>query len=103
MRGSRAGDLEAEMKTLQLLQKTRFVSCVHGPWMLNHKPAAAARAQAGWQFLDFAVISGCSGHPKPLVANRINLTRRGICRGKISQRKNQITSNKIHIKRHYHE
>jgi hypothetical protein len=77
------------MKTLRILQKTRFVSCVRRSWMLNHKPAAAARAQAGWQFLVFAVISGCSGNPTPLIISHNNLTRRGICRGKISQRKNQ--------------
>jgi hypothetical protein len=74
---------------------TRFVSCARGAALLKILVAAARRAKAGETFLFFPAGFNFSDGFRPIPMNKKSLTRRGIFRGKISQRKNQ--NQKTHL------
>jgi hypothetical protein len=78
------------MKSTFPLQKMRFASCVRVARLLQILPEAARRAVDGEAlFFNFPAVRNFSGGFTQATAGRINLTRSGIFRGKISQRKNQ--------------
>jgi len=64
----------------------RFAPCTSGPWLLITLPEVARRAIVGGVFVSPAGLKFCDAFSlSPM--NKMNLTRRGICRGKISLRK----------------
>jgi hypothetical protein len=64
----------------------RFAPCTSGLRLLITLPEAARRARAGGVFVSPAGLKFCDAFsPSPM--NKMNLTRREICRGKISLRK----------------
>jgi hypothetical protein len=67
----------------------RFVSCVRGAGLLKKLPVAAGHAPTDGMFLISTFGFGFSDDFKPAFTNTNNLTRCGIFRGKISQRKTQ--------------
>jgi hypothetical protein len=77
------------MKAILPMEKMCFASCVRVARLLKILPEAARRAVDGEVFLTFPVgrVSGDDFTQATMNVN--NLTRRGIFRGKISQRKNQ--------------
>jgi hypothetical protein len=68
------------MKAAPTLNQLRFAACAKGGRLLITLPEPA-----GWP--------GCDDF-RPMPMNRMNLSRREICRGKISLQKNQPTSKK---------
>jgi hypothetical protein len=80
----------------------RFVPCTSGLRLLITLAAAARRARAGGVVVSPAGLKFCDAfNPSPM--NKMNLTRREICRGKISLRKNQPTSKKGRNQRQINE
>jgi hypothetical protein len=81
----------------------RFAPCTSGLRLLITLPEVARRARAGGVFVSPAGLKFCDAFsPSPM--NKMNLTRRGICRGKISlQKKNQPTSKKGRNQRQINE
>jgi len=71
----------------------RFASCTGSLWLLITLPEAARRAMAGGVFVSPAGSEFCDDF-SPTPMNKMNLVRRGICRGIISLQKNQPTSKK---------
>jgi hypothetical protein len=80
----------------------RFVSCTSSLWLLITLAAAARRAVAGGVFVSPAGVKCCDAF-SPTPMNKMNLARRGICRGIISLRKNQPTSKKGRNQRQINE
>jgi hypothetical protein len=81
------------MKTAQALNNFRFASCAGGFRLLLTLLEVAGRAVVGGMFLSRIGLKCCDDFsPGPI--NKTNLTRRGVCRGKIPLRKNQPTSKK---------
>jgi hypothetical protein len=78
-----------KMKAALALNKVRFVSCAKGAGLLITLGATARLARPGGTVLISPVGGALSDDFKPAPMNRNNLTSRGICRGKISQRNNQ--------------
>jgi hypothetical protein len=74
------------MKTSPAFNNLRFAPCVDGLRLLITLAAAARPAVAGGVFVLPAGFNFCDNF-RPTPMNRINLTRREICRGKISLRK----------------
>jgi threonine dehydrogenase-like Zn-dependent dehydrogenase len=77
------------MKTAISLNKLRFVPCANGAGLLITSGAAARLVRPGGKVSISPVGGEFSDDFKPAPMNRNNLTSRGICRGKISQRNNQ--------------
>jgi hypothetical protein len=77
------------MKTPPALNKMRFVSCMNGIRLLITSLEVAARATGGGALLNFPAGSRSAGDFTSTPMNKINLTRREICRGKISRWKNK--------------
>jgi hypothetical protein len=74
------------MKTPQALNNLRFASCNGGLRLLITLSEAVRRAVAGGVFVSSAGLKCCDAFsPSPM--NKMNLTRREICRGMISLRK----------------
>jgi threonine dehydrogenase-like Zn-dependent dehydrogenase len=76
-------------KAPPVLNKARFAPCAKGTGLLITLGAAARLARPGGTVSISPVGAGFSDDFKPVPMNRNNLTSRGICRGKISQRNNQ--------------
>jgi hypothetical protein len=77
------------MKPAIPLNKLRFAPCATGAGLLIALGAAARLARPGGT-VSISPAGGKFGDDfKPVPMNRNNLTSRGICRGKISQRDNQ--------------
>ena len=64
----------------------RFASCTGSLWLLKTLAEAARRAMAGGVFVSPAGLKFCDDF-SPTPMNKMNLARRGICRGIISLRK----------------
>jgi hypothetical protein len=64
----------------------RFASCTGGLWLLITLAQAARRAMAGGVFVSPAGSEFCDDFSQ-MPMNKLNLVRRGICRGIISLRK----------------
>jgi len=64
----------------------RFASCTGGLWLLITLLEAARRARAGRVFVSPAGSEFCDNF-SPTPMNKMNLVRRGICRGIIPLRK----------------
>jgi hypothetical protein len=80
----------------------RFAPCTSGLCLLITLPEVARRAKAGGVFVSPAGLKSCDAFsPSPM--NKMNLTRREICRGKISLQKNQPTSKKGRNQRQVNE
>jgi hypothetical protein len=78
------------MKATLPMEKMRFASCLRVARLLMILPEAARRAVDGEAlFLNFPAARNFSGGFTQAKADKINLTRSEIFRGKISQRKNQ--------------
>jgi hypothetical protein len=77
------------MKPAISLNKVRFVPCAKGTGLLITLGAAARLARPGGTVSISPAGGVFSDDFKPVPMNRNNLTSRGICRGKISQRNNQ--------------
>jgi hypothetical protein len=77
------------MKATFPMQKMRFASCVRVTRLLQILPEAARRAVDGEMFLTFPVGRNFDGDFTQATMSKINLTRCGIFRGKVSQWKNQ--------------
>jgi hypothetical protein len=91
VRGRRAGDAETEVKMTLTLDKIavwtgRFAPCTSGLCLLITLAQAARRAMAGGVFVSPAGLKFCDDF-SPNLMNKMNLVRRGICRGRISLRK----------------
>jgi hypothetical protein len=71
------------------LNKLRFASCAKGAGLLKTLGAAAGRVRTGGTVSISPDGGTFSDDFRPAPMNRNNLTSRGICRGKISQRNNQ--------------
>jgi hypothetical protein len=80
----------------------RFASCTGSLWLLITLAEAARRAMAGGVFVSPAGLKFCDDF-SPTPMNKMNLARRGICRGIISLRKNQPTSKKGRNQRQINE
>ncbi|MGA2242739.1 MAG: hypothetical protein ABSH11_12010 [Verrucomicrobiota bacterium] len=90
------------MKAAPTLNNLRFAPCTSGLRLLITLVAAARHAMAGGVFVLPAGLKFCEAFGlSPM--NKMNLTRRGICRGKISLRKNQPTSKKGRNQRQINE
>jgi hypothetical protein len=76
-------------KAALALNKARFAPCANGAGLLITLGAAARLARPGGTVSISPVGAGFSDDFKPVPMNQNNLTSRGICRGKISQRNNQ--------------
>jgi hypothetical protein len=77
------------MKPAISLNKMCFAPCANGAGLLITSGAAAGRSRTGGT-VSISPDGGIfSDDFKPVPMNRNNLTSRGICRGKISQRNNQ--------------
>jgi hypothetical protein len=74
------------MKTSPALNNLRFAPCVGSLRLLITSAEAAGQAVAGGVFGLPAGFNFCDDF-RPISMNRRNLTRREICRGKISLRK----------------
>jgi len=83
------------MKATFPMQKMRFASCVRVTRLLQILPEAARRAVDGEAFLIFPAISSFGDGFTQATMNKKNLTRGGIFRGKISQRKTQTNKNRL--------
>jgi hypothetical protein len=80
----------------------RFAPCTSGLRLLITLTEVARRAMTGGVFVSPAGLKFCDAFsPSPM--NKMNLTRREICRGKISLRKNQPTSKKGRKQRQINE
>jgi hypothetical protein len=79
----------SKMKAARALNKMRFVPCANGARLLIASGAAARLARPGGMVSISPAGGKFSDDFKPAPMNRNNLTCRGICRGKISQRNNQ--------------
>jgi hypothetical protein len=90
------------MKTAQTLNNLRFAPCAGGPGLLITLSKAARRTMAGGVFVSPAGLKFCDDF-SPTLMNKMNLARRGICRGIISLRKNQPTSKKGRNQRQINE
>jgi hypothetical protein len=94
VRGRRAGDFEIKMKTALTLDKndffSRFVSCARNLSLLKISALVARGVMDGGRLAIFPAGLNFADNFKPAIIIKINLTRREIFRGKISQRKNQI-------------
>jgi hypothetical protein len=77
------------MKSPIPLNKMRFAPCASGAGLLKKSGAVARLARPGGTVSISPVGGTFSDDFKPVPMNRNNLTSRGICRGKISQRNNQ--------------
>jgi hypothetical protein len=77
------------MKPAIPLNKIHFVPCAIRAGLLITSVAAAARPRIGGTISISPAGGAFSDDFKPVSMNRNNLTSRGICRGKISQRNNQ--------------
>jgi hypothetical protein len=64
----------------------RFASCTGGLCLLITLAQAARRAMAGGMFVSTGGLKYCDDF-SPNLMNKMNLVRRGICRGRISLRK----------------
>ena len=64
----------------------RFAPCTSGLCLLITLAQAARRAMAGGVFVSPAGLKFCDDF-SPNLMNKMNLVRRGICRGRISLRK----------------
>jgi hypothetical protein len=80
----------------------RFASCTGGHWLVITLAQAARRARAGGVFVSPAGLNRCADF-RPMLMNKLNLVRRGICRGRISLQKNQPTSKKGRHQRQINE
>jgi hypothetical protein len=69
---------------------------------VNNFAGRAGRAVAGGVFVSPAGLKLCDDF-RPMPMNKMNLTRREICRGKISLQKNQPTSKKGRHQRQINE
>jgi hypothetical protein len=74
------------MKAAPALNNLRFAPCTKGLRLLITLPAAARRAVAGGVFVSPSGLKWCDDF-RPMPMNKMNLTRREICRGKISLQK----------------
>jgi hypothetical protein len=83
------------MKATSPLEKMRFASCVRVARLIKILPEAARRAMYGGVFLTFPAGRNFSAAFSQATMNEINLTRRGIFRGKISPRKTQTKNNRL--------
>jgi hypothetical protein len=80
----------------------RFAPCTSGLRLLITLPEVARRARTGGVFVSPAGVQFCDAFsPSPM--NKMNLTRREICRGKILLQKNQSTSKKGRKQRQINE
>jgi hypothetical protein len=98
VRGDRAGHAEVEVTMTPAWDKNEigngcFASCAHRGLLLKIFPEKTVRVvvqkMLPIQFEDWKPDGFCSGVFSPALLNKFNLTRCGIFRGKISQRKNQ--------------
>jgi hypothetical protein len=80
---------KTKMKITRTLNKARFAPCANGAGMLITSGAAARLARPGGMVSISPAGGNFSDDFNPAPMNRNNLTRREICRGKISQRNNQ--------------
>jgi hypothetical protein len=64
----------------------RFASCTGRLWLLITLAETARRARAGEVLVSPAGLKFCDDF-SPMPMNKMNLVRRGICRGRISLRK----------------
>jgi len=78
-----------KMKAARALNKMRFVPCANGAGLLITSGAAARFARPGGTVSISTAGGNFSDDFNSAPMNRNNLTSRGICRGKISQRNNQ--------------
>jgi hypothetical protein len=78
-----------KMKAALALNKVHFVPCANGAGLLITSGAAARLVRPGGTVSISPVGGKFSDDFMPVPMNRNNLTSRGICRGKISQRNNQ--------------
>jgi hypothetical protein len=74
------------MKTAQTLNNLRFAPCAGGLGLLITLSKAASRAKAGGVLVSPAGLKFYDDF-SPNLMNKMNLVRRGICRGIISLRK----------------
>jgi hypothetical protein len=70
----------------------RIAPCAGGLWLLITLAQAARRAMAGGVFVSPAGLIICDDF-SPMPINKMNLVRRGICRGRISLRKKSKLTN----------
>jgi hypothetical protein len=77
------------MKASRTLNKICFAPCANGVALLKILLAAARRARTGEMLLIFPAGLVFSGDFRPKPVSKMNLTRRGIFRGKVSQRQYQ--------------
>jgi hypothetical protein len=80
---------KSRMKALQTRNKLRFTACTNAARLIFTCSEAARRARPGGTFPKFPAGRRFSDDFKSAPMNKIDLTCRGICRGKISQRNNQ--------------
>jgi hypothetical protein len=73
----------------------RFASCVRGAGLIKVLSQVARRAMDGEGLSDLSAGRGFSDDFKPALTNKNNLTRCGIFRGKILQRKTQTKKNRL--------
>jgi hypothetical protein len=83
------------MKTSPSLNKMRFVSCANGVRLLKILPEAIKRATAGNVSRIFSAGLRLDDDFTSAPMTKINLTRHGIFRGKISSRKNQTNQSDL--------
>jgi hypothetical protein len=74
---------------------TRFVSCARGAGLLKIRSRVARRAMDGEAGSILPAGLRFTDDFRPAVINEINLTRRGIFRGKIPRRKTQTKKNRL--------
>jgi hypothetical protein len=77
------------MKATLPMEKMRFASCARVARLLKILPEAARRAVDGEAFLIFPAVRNFGDDFTQATMSKINLTRREIFRGKVSQWKNQ--------------
>jgi hypothetical protein len=80
----------------------RFAPCTNGLRLLITLAQTARRAMAGEVFVSPAGLEFCDDFSQ-MPMNKLNLVRRGICRGRISLQKNQPTSKKGRNQRQINE
>ncbi|MGO9585890.1 MAG: hypothetical protein ACLP2Y_06835 [Limisphaerales bacterium] len=91
------------MKAALTLNNLRFAPCARGFRLLITLPETVGRAMAeGGRFVSLPGLNDCDDFGLTPM-NEMNLTRREICRGKISLQKNQPTSKKGRHQRQINE